>query len=480
MITVSILILPSPLAFLSPLPPSFALPLSLLTLLSRASFPSSPANPSTGPNAAPPRPPTLTSVPALLHTLQSEWDALVLETASLRAQYVSTRQELAHALYQGDAATRVVARLVRERDEAREALANVRAATGLSAPAPAEDGDVEMPSAPTEPEALPEDVQALIDSTHASLSATRKKRKTPSVPSPARLGREPSSTFPAPGSTAFALLPTLSSSAFVTGAKDGKVTVWDGEAQATLEGHKGAITALEVVTGTKYIVSGSEDRSVRLWQGAAPYPLLAEQTAHSGAITGLALHPSGELLLTASADGTFSLLRFPSLSPVSRSSPSDSPGGYASLALHPDGVLLALGLASKGKIQIYDIRTRALAAEVDMPSGSSVTGLSFSENGYSLASAAGEKEVVIWDLRKLPVHHTISASSAVHSVAYDQAGAFIAAAGEGGVEAWAHKGWGRVWEGVGVTAEKGVVRWGGKRGNVWVGGGEGVRVWRPE
>jgi pre-mRNA-processing factor 19 len=72
------------------------------------------------PKAAPPRPPTQSSVPALLHTFQNEWDALVLETFALKQQYNSTRQELSYALYAQDAASRVVARLIRERDAARE------------------------------------------------------------------------------------------------------------------------------------------------------------------------------------------------------------------------------------------------------------------------------------------------------------------------------------------------------------------------
>jgi hypothetical protein len=55
-----------------------------------------------------------------LTALQNEWDALVLETFTLKQQYNSTRQELSYALYSQDAASRVIARLMRERDAARE------------------------------------------------------------------------------------------------------------------------------------------------------------------------------------------------------------------------------------------------------------------------------------------------------------------------------------------------------------------------
>jgi len=72
-----------------------------------------------------PRPPTQTSIPALLASFQNEWDALILETYQLKQQLAETRQELSTALYYNDSAEKVIARLQKERDEARDALSKV-------------------------------------------------------------------------------------------------------------------------------------------------------------------------------------------------------------------------------------------------------------------------------------------------------------------------------------------------------------------
>lgn len=90
-----------------------------------------------------PRPPTLTSIPSLLAVFQNEWDALALESYTLRQQLTQTRQELSTALYQHDAAVRVIARLSRERDEAREALSGISVHR-----APATNGDAMQVDSP--------------------------------------------------------------------------------------------------------------------------------------------------------------------------------------------------------------------------------------------------------------------------------------------------------------------------------------------
>jgi hypothetical protein len=73
---------------------------------------------------AQPLPATAASIPGLLTHVRNEWDAMVLEAHRLKQLLASTRQELAHALYQYDAATRVIARLSREKEEVSKAVNN--------------------------------------------------------------------------------------------------------------------------------------------------------------------------------------------------------------------------------------------------------------------------------------------------------------------------------------------------------------------
>ncbi|CAM9779007.1 unnamed protein product [Choristocarpus tenellus] len=91
-----------------------------------------------------PRPAEATSIPGLLALMQNEWDDLMLETHTLKLHLDRTRQELSQALYQNDAACRVIARLVRERDEARAQMQAQRVALAQAQAA------VPAPPAPVE------------------------------------------------------------------------------------------------------------------------------------------------------------------------------------------------------------------------------------------------------------------------------------------------------------------------------------------
>lgn len=66
--------------------------------------------------ACKPKPIVGNNIPGVLQMLQTEWDAHMLEVYQLRKSLSDTRKELSHALYQHDAACRVICRLLKEKE----------------------------------------------------------------------------------------------------------------------------------------------------------------------------------------------------------------------------------------------------------------------------------------------------------------------------------------------------------------------------
>ncbi|KAM0786382.1 hypothetical protein ACM66B_001850 [Microbotryomycetes sp. NB124-2] len=409
--------------------------------------------------AAAPRPPTFTSVPSLLHTLQSEWDATMLECLELRRQNEELRQELSHALYKEDAAMRVLARLTRERNDARDALASVRSSIGgaAGAPAPAQDtngADVEMDAAPEAEASLPEDAKKRVVETNQSLSAVRKKRKPAdgySTPADLKTFTQ-THTIPSlhgtkpPGIAALDVAD--GGQLFVTGGLDKNVILYNRSTDkivATLKGHKDKVTAV-IASPTiedgipSFLVSASVDKTVRLWSPSGSKTVYGTSSVSlSGEVTSISLHPSHSLLAAASSDGSWSILDLASGKPaviLTGSLPSDVGEGTSNtaIAFHPDGAIFGVG-SSDSRIRIFDTVSGKCIASFDGHSqvgGGPISSLSFSENGYTLASAAHDSnQVKLWHLSKLTNSANIDLpqGQVVNVVKFDESAQFLCVGG---------------------------------------------------
>ena len=75
----------------------------------------------------------------------------------------------------------------------------------------------------------------------------------------------------------------------------------------------------------------------------------------------------------------------------------DTRGAGRCLAFNRPGTLLAVGCTG-GLIQLWDFETRGVAKELQAPSPSDLVALSWSRDGFRLASAAADGSLLIWDV----------------------------------------------------------------------------------
>ncbi|GAB4816362.1 hypothetical protein N2152v2_003408 [Parachlorella kessleri] len=374
--------------------------------------------------AVKPRPTPATSIPGLLSLFQNEWDATMLELHQMRTSLGSVRQELSHALYQHDAACRVIARLMRERDAYRtqlEAAQEVEKKAGMGAllqkalPEPAaangkrgvEEMEVEEAPAKKAKAGITPDVTERLTATSNELSKGRKKRVIPpTLASPEDFASfQLASSFPLHKTTQGGILSLdlYGDSLVATAGADHTVQLFDRQSErvlASLSGHTKRVTDVRFVGSRDLLASTSADKTCRLWraQGDGGYSCAHVLSDQAGEVVSVAVHPSNDYLITAAADGTWCFYDVQSALCLTQVTDDSVKVGYSCAALHPDGLILCTGMED-ATVRIWETRTQKNVAKFDGHEGR-INGISFSENGYYMATAATDG-VKLWDLRKL-------------------------------------------------------------------------------
>ncbi len=227
---------------------------------------------------------------------------------------------------------------------------------------------------------------------------------------------------------------------------------------ANLKGHTKKVTAVLASAKTTgdadlpaFLVSASLDKSLRVWapNGAKTVYAATANLSLGGEVTGLSLHPSETLVASSSSDGTWAIHDLAADKPATllTGTLADAPEGTgaSSVAFHPDGAIFAVG-STDSHIRVFDSVSGKCVATFPGHSESgagAVTSLSFSENGYTLASAAaGSAEVKLWDLRKLTnsANIALAEGAVVNAVRFDPSAQFLAVVGTD-LRVFANKTW---------------------------------------
>jgi pre-mRNA-processing factor 19 len=379
--------------------------------------------------------------------MQNEWDTLMLETYTLKQHLESTRQELAHALYQHDAACRVIARLIKERDEARGNLGNTQENVS-QAIKKAGAMDVDDASG-----GMTEALKVMM-ATAKRLTKGRKKRikqLAGEVASRDKLKKYScSSSHPLHSSTQPGILcldihPT-NQDMVMTGGVDNNAILFNkatGKIVDTLKGHKKKVSCVKFHPTEKMVFTTSHDNTGAIWTANSSGKYSAQHIlkTHSAEVVGCTLHPSGSYLVTASADKTWAFHDVATGTCRTQFSDDKIDTGYTNVTFHPDGLILGASTADD-IVRIFSLQDKLQNVANFKGHAGKVTAMSFSENGYFLASGDEKGVVKLWDLRHLKNFHTITSKSGacINDLQFDASGSYLSVASDG-LSTYTSKSW---------------------------------------
>ena len=410
-----------------------------------------------------PRLPETTSITNLLKTFQSEWDAVLLETHSLKKSLHETRQQLSQALYQNDAANRVIGRLLKEREQLRQQLAsgvavaqpNSNGKNADNGQASKADMEVDKGDNTTSGKPFEEDVVAAFCKFSQEILPTLKKdRPLPDnyttadmVSKYVEIGKYSPHSVSKVGINCVSVHP--SNGNILTGGNDnlGKLfSVEKKQVVGTLRGHKKKVVDARFVPNSDRIVTGSDDNTCRIFSPSGGRDHFKStkilQYHKSGGVNGINVHPCGSYMVSTANDktmGFWDLEKGEILCDVSYQKIVRCP------VFHPNGMLLSMALGDS--IALYDVRSSVDTAALTLDGhNAGVSSVAFSPIGTHVASGDTDGVVKIWDLRKKNKGKsgdiaTLNESGAITSVAFDYGNKYVSATSGDIVKVWEFKKW---------------------------------------
>ncbi len=222
----------------------------------------------------------------------------------------------------------------------------------------------------------------------------------------------------------------------VTGSADKTARIWDtatGTLRTTLIGHGGGVGGIAFSPDGTLIATASNDKTARIWSTATGAPRQT-LTGHDGSVWSVAFSPDGTLIATTSQDKTARIWN--TITGKLRTTLKGHGGEVSGVAFSPDGTLIATTSQDK-TIRIWNTATGALRTTLKGHEDW-VLRVAFSPDGTLIATTSSDKTARIWNTAPGTPRQTLTGHQGrVRGVAFSPDGTLIATT--------SHDGTARIW-----------------------------------
>jgi WD40 repeat protein len=199
-----------------------------------------------------------------------------------------------------------------------------------------------------------------------------------------------------------------------------------------LEGHTNYVTSVAFSPDGQFIVSGSRDNTVRMWDTATGTERHTMHGHHDW-VSSVSFSPNGQFIVSSSHDETVRV--WDATTGTERHTMHGHQGTVNSVAFSPNGHSIVSGSDDK-TVRVWDATT---GTERHNMHGHHdwVWSVAFSPNGQSIASGSDDYAVRVWDATTGAERHIMHGhEDTVHSVAFSPDGYSIVSRSHDTVRVW--------------------------------------------
>lgn len=181
-----------------------------------------------------------------------------------------------------------------------------------------------------------------------------------------------------------------------TGDTDGGVAFWDaqvGKRRSNVKAHVATVLSVAFSPDGATLASGSEDRSLRLWDVATGNEL--RRVSGAASVLSVRFSPDGAWLASAGADRVVTIREAQSLKAVATLEGHEEP--ICAVRFSPDGAILA-SASEDGSVRLWDVARREAKGVLRGHKNDIVSAMEFAPRGNLLVSGGFDKLVKVWDI----------------------------------------------------------------------------------